>query len=78
MIRTDGTPTICTPRKTSDFHVRDEGTIWLFTPLTAAANEFISEHVEEDALFYAGSLVVEHRYVVDLVDGILDEGLTLK
>jgi hypothetical protein len=58
-----------------DFAVRDEGTIWLFTPQTAAAFDFLSEHIQEDAQYFGPSLAVEHRYVYDLLIGLREHGL---
>ena len=58
-----------------DFVVRDEGTIWLFTPLTPAALQFLSEHIQDDAQYFGDSLVVEHRHVEDLLLGLSEHGL---
>ena len=58
-----------------DFVVRDQGTIWLFTPLTPAALQFLSEHIREDAQYIGDSLVVEHRFVYDLLIGLRERGL---
>jgi hypothetical protein len=58
-----------------DFLVRDEGSIWLFTPLTPAASQFLSEHIHEDAQYFSDSLAVEHRYVYDLLLGLREHGL---
>jgi hypothetical protein len=58
-----------------DFVVRDEGTIWLFTPSTSLALQFLSEHIQDDAQYFGDSLVVEHRYVGDLLLGLSEHGL---
>ena len=58
-----------------DFVVRDEGTIWLFTPLTPSALQFLSEHIQDDAQYFGDSLIVEHRYVEDLLLGLSEHGL---
>ena len=58
-----------------DFLVRDEGSIWLFTPLTPAASQFLSEHIQEDAQYFGDSLAVEHRFVYDLLIGLREHGL---
>ncbi len=62
-------------RRSIDFVVRDEGTIWLFTPLTPAALQFLSDHIQEDAQYFGDSLAVEHRYVYDLLLGLREHGL---
>jgi hypothetical protein len=53
-----------------DFLVRDEGSIWLFTPLSPAALEFLSEHIQADVQYFGDSLAVEHRFVYDLLVGL--------
>ena len=35
-----------------DFVVRDEGTIWLLTPLSPAALQFLSEYIQPDAQYF--------------------------
>lgn len=62
-------------RRSSDFVVRDEGTIWLFTPLTPRALQFLSEYIQEDAQYFGDSLAVEHRYVEGLLHGLREHGM---
>ena len=57
-----------------DFVVRDEGTIWRFTPLTPSALQFLSEHIQDDAQYFGDSLAVEHRYVAGLLHGLHEHG----
>jgi len=64
-----------TEKPVFDFGVRDEGTIWLFTPLTPAALRFLSEHIEDNAQYFGDSLAVEHRYVYALLLGLREHGL---
>jgi len=58
-----------------DFLVHDEGSIWLFTPLTPAALQFLSDHIQEDAQYFGDSLAVEHRFVYDLLVALRGHGL---
>jgi hypothetical protein len=67
------TPEVQTPNH--DFVARSEGTIWIFTPLSQAASEFLSEHIQEDAQYFGSSLCVEHRFVYELLIGIREHGL---
>jgi hypothetical protein len=60
---------------TVDFVVRSEGSIWLFTPLSQTARDFLSEHIQDDAQYLGDSLVVSHRYVYDLLLGLREHGL---
>jgi hypothetical protein len=62
----------------ADFKVQNEGTIYLFRPLTDAAAAHIEEHVGDDAQFFGGALVVEHRYARDLAVQLTEEGFKLQ
>jgi hypothetical protein len=62
---------------TVDFHVENHGTIFLLQPLTPAANSWVDEHLPEDRLTFGGATVVEHRYIADIVRGIVNDGLAL-
>jgi hypothetical protein len=64
-----------TEKPVIDFAVRDEGTIWLFTPQTPAAFDFLSENIQEDAQYFGDSLAVEHRHVYDLLLGLREHAL---
>jgi hypothetical protein len=59
-----------------DFLVQNEGTVFLFCPLTPQAKEWIDEHVQPDALSFGSALVVEHRFAWGLAQGMKDAGLT--
>lgn len=60
-----------------DFEVNNQGTIFLFTPLTQAAKDWIAEHIPDDATYFGKALVVvEHRYAADIAVGIIAAGLT--
>lgn len=62
----------------TDVKVQNEGSIFLFHPLTKSADAWIEEHVAEGALYYGNALVVEHRYALDVAQGMLDDGLIVK
>lgn len=61
-----------------DILVRNEGTVFLFCPLTVRAKDWIDRHVERDALWFGNDLVVEHRFAWGLAQGMKDAGLILK
>jgi hypothetical protein len=61
----------------ADFTVTNHGTLCLFEPQNDAAREHLEEHVQEDAQWWAGSLVVEPRYVIALVEAVRDAGFTV-
>jgi hypothetical protein len=61
----------------TDFAVANHGTIVLLQPLTRAANEWIAANLPADRLHYAGAVVIEPRYLADIVDGLRNDGLTV-
>jgi hypothetical protein len=61
-----------------DFFVRDEGSIFLLEPLTDDAREWAKEHLPADATYWGDSVVVEHRYIRDIVVGIRRDGLVVR
>jgi hypothetical protein len=71
---------ILTGNKSSsaDFLVQNEGTIFLFRPLTEEAAAHLQENVQEDAQWFGGALVVEHRYARDLADQLTQDGFTVE
>jgi hypothetical protein len=59
-----------------DVLVRDEGTVWIFNPLTSVAQEWFVERVQSEPWQWLGtSLLVEHRFAAGLIEGITDAGL---
>jgi len=66
------------PVRTADVLVHNEGTVFLFCPLTPEAEQWIKEHVRGDATWFGNALVVEHRYVWRLAAGMRDAGLELE
>lgn len=61
-----------------DVFVRNEGSIFLVTPISEAAREWMKEHIPDDAQYMGRSLVVEHRYVEDIINGMKGDGLRIK
>jgi hypothetical protein len=65
-----------TPRNEEpDFVVRNEGTIFLLCPLTHAARQWIDDNLVQDWTTFGGCVVVEHRYIGDIVGGMCADGL---
>lgn len=62
-----------------DVRIRKEGqTLYVFEPLTDAGKDWIKDNTPDDSPTIGDSLVVEHRYAVDLAGGMLDDGLELE
>lgn len=62
----------------ADFSFRNEGSIFLLRPLTEAAQGWVKENLPEDITTFGGAVVVEARYIFNLVEGLREAGLTLK
>jgi hypothetical protein len=59
----------------SDLHVANHGSIFLLSPVTEAGENWIIEHIPEDAMTFGNAIVVEHRYIEAIVAGALADGL---
>ncbi len=60
-----------------DVRVVNEGTVFLFRPMTKRAEQWIKENVAGDPMWFGDSLAVEHRFAFDLAEGMQGDGLTL-
>jgi len=59
-----------------DLHVINEGSIFLVEPITPAGKQWLEESViTSDTLTWGRAIVVEHRYIRDIVDGARADGL---
>ena len=61
----------------TDFSFANHGSICLLTPRTPAATKWAAQHLPEDAMTWGRAIVVEPRYVADIVLGIGSDGLTV-
>ncbi len=61
-----------------DFYLGGGGSVYLLTPNTVAACEWLDDHIQDDAQFHGYSLAVEHRYIDDVVRGIQADGLLVE
>ncbi len=61
-----------------DMQFSNHGSIWIMEPLSDAAREWVSEHIPEDAQAWGkNGIVIEHRYVYDIMVGATNDGLTV-
>jgi len=58
----------------ADFRIQNHGSILLFAPQNTAAEYHLRENVNQEALWFGGALVVEHRYAAGLVAALQSEG----
>jgi hypothetical protein len=65
--------------KQADFKVDNQGSIFLLHPLNDAAREWVNEHIGQDNGYqpYYPTVVIEHRYIADIVTGIQNDGLAV-
>lgn len=61
-----------------DAFVENHGTIFLVRSVSSFAEEWIRENVSEDSQYFGNALVVEHRYIGDLIEGMRSDGLTVQ
>ena len=68
------------PVPPADFYIEDHGSILLLRPQTNSARIWIDDHIGRDNGFqpYYPTVVVEHRYVADIVAGIENDGLAVR
>jgi hypothetical protein len=60
-----------------DIRVSSQGSVSLFRPLTELAREWMRAHcpADENHQYFCGALVVEPRYVEDLLANAVEDGL---
>jgi hypothetical protein len=71
--RIGGSPEVM---KLLDVQISNEGSIFTFYLQSPAAHEWVSENVHEPN-FMGNNLIVEHRYAVELAEGMIEAGLRL-
>ncbi len=64
---------------TSDFELQNHGSIFLLIPQTLSARVWIDDHIGRENGFqpHYPTVVVEHRYIADIVEGLVADGLVL-
>ena len=60
---------------TIDVEVTGAGTVYAMNPLTEAAQRWLEDNIGSDAVYLHGALMVEWRYLEEIIDGMLDDGL---
>lgn len=66
------------PKQHTDVTVENHGSLVLVRPETDAATDWLNDNTDPEATWFAGALVVEPRYVEDLLLGMADEGLMVR
>jgi hypothetical protein len=63
---------------TPDFLCENHGSIFLLRPVTQSAHSWIDEHLPSDAQWFGNGVVVEHRYIWAILEGIQNDGLAVQ
>ena len=63
------------PACKTDIWILPQGTLTLVRPLTQRASEWISQHAQDDFQWFGPALVIEHHYLANLLDGMIQDGL---
>lgn len=61
----------------SDFLFTNHGSICILTPLSEAARVWTVEFIPSEAQTWGDGIVIEPRYAQDILDGVLNDGLTV-
>lgn len=59
----------------SDLQFTNHGSIVLLAALTEAGQEWVSEHLPDDAMTFGNAIVIEPRYVAAIAEGAVAAGL---
>lgn len=63
---------------TPDFYVQNEGSIVLLFPNTSDAHAWIDARVDDTAQWFGRAVIVEPRYIADIVAGAQADGFTVR
>ncbi len=62
----------------TDLYIQNEGSIFLLRAVSDTGREWIAEHIPDDAQTYGSAIVVEHRYIGNIVQGAINDGLEVE
>jgi hypothetical protein len=62
-------------RPPPDLIVHDQGSIFLLFSMTPTGDAWTEEHISDDATRMGRAVVVEHRYIEDIINGAMSDGL---
>ncbi len=59
----------------ADLYVEREGSLFLVHPMSETGEGWLLDHFADDAVRCGAAIVVEHRYIVGIVQGAINDGL---
>jgi hypothetical protein len=79
-VASGNSPTRSASKNQPDFVVENHGSILLLKPLTRSATSWVEEHIGQGNGYqpYFPTVVVEPRYIADIVQGIQSDGLAVQ
>jgi len=60
-----------------DFICENHGSLFLLFPLCQSAQSWVEEHLPTDVQWFGNAVVIEHRYVWAILEGIQNDGLAV-
>jgi hypothetical protein len=61
----------------ADLLVHGGGSVYLVRPVSPLGVAWVDEHISLDAMWFAGAVAVENRYVADILHGAAEDGLRI-
>lgn len=63
-----------------DFVIENHGSICFLRPMTRAARAWVEEHIGDSGFqpYFPARVVVEPRFIADIVQGIHEDGLAVR
>jgi hypothetical protein len=61
-----------------DFELSGGGTVYLLRPVSQAGHHWVEERLPDDATWFDGAVVVEHRYIRPIIGGAISDGLVVQ
>lgn len=61
-----------------DVRVQNEGTIFILWPMSDTATDWLERNCASAMRWGTNGFVVEHRYIDDIVQGMIDSGLEVR
>jgi len=65
------------PTKGPDFSCENHGSTFLLRPLSESAKIWVEENLPDEAQWFGDAVVVEHRYIWPILEGIENDGLVV-
>ena len=59
----------------TDIWILPQGTLTLVRPITQRASDWIRQHVQDNSQWFGPALVIEHHYLANLLNGMIEDGL---